>query len=170
MHDIMRPQRMSCIAVAMLLCGVLASSASPAAQQTAEQKRVRKHWGPISARASTAAAPDVVAAFNHTAFTQFLKLFDDGTELWKVQGDTLARMFWDEIEVAEVVHNFGNGAWAGSNCGYDLSLATGRRSATFFNQWELQVCLPKLHAPWNKHTILTGRAPESLVQHAMPIS
>ena len=124
--------------VLLLVSVPVTSTLVPTSRQTAEQRRVRAQWGEPAATASAAAAASTAALFAHPATTRYLKLLDDGSALWRVAPDALANRFWDEIESAEILHNFGNGAWAGSNCGHDLSLEVGRASSVFDNQWVLQ--------------------------------
>ena len=48
----------------------------------------------------------------------YLKQLDDGTGLHKLPANVLNKMFWDEIDSAELVHSFGDSIGSGlANCG-----------------------------------------------------
>ena len=110
-------------------------------QQTPEQRRVIDTWTTAALHASAAAAAQASSLFSHPATNEYLRQFDDGTvpPLWKLSAQELEARFWAEIETAELVHNFGEGNWSGSNCGYDLTIPLLNDSDVFYNQWQLQV-------------------------------
>jgi hypothetical protein len=111
---------------------------SPArAPQTPVQRAVCSTTRAAAILASSAAAPSGLELFGAEATRRYLAEFDDGTGLQHRGAEELYRQFWDELSVAELVHNFGN-ADASANCGMDVTLAIGEASSWFENQWELQ--------------------------------
>jgi hypothetical protein len=122
-----------------LLFGSIFISLVHCAPQTPEQKQVVADLYEPSRTASMAAFGETEALFRKPETKKYLKKFDDGSGLWKESPETLARRFWEEIDAAEVVHSFGDGDWAGANCGFDLTVDLGMKKKVFPNQWELQV-------------------------------
>ena len=100
------------------------------------------YWAPLARNASAAAAARATALFGHNVTRHYLRELDDGSALWAVPAEELAARFWGEIEVAELLHNFGYGRWEGANCGFDLTVPLGEAAGAdgeFRNQWQLQV-------------------------------
>jgi len=80
----------------------------------------------------------VLHLFAHPATQKYLRVFDDGSGLWKMSVSALASTFFDAINVAELVHNFGDGVSDSANCGFDLTISLAAESDVFYNLWEQQ--------------------------------
>jgi hypothetical protein len=93
---------------------------------------------PAAKAASAAAWPRVLQLFAHPATQKYLRVFDDGSGLWKMSASALASTFFDAVNVAELVHNFGDGVSDSANCGFDLTIALAAESDVFYNLWEQQ--------------------------------
>ena len=96
---------------------------------------------------SEKATPQVLELLNSKKVHQYLRALDDGSELYKKDGEELYKLMLQEFSLVEVVHNFGfpniPGASVEGNCGMDLVLEPNRDIAYnakyFYNQWMLQV-------------------------------
>ena len=109
-----------------------------AALETKTQREVLQKTLPKARLQSLLTSPTMLTLFANPSTRKFLQEFDDGSELWKLTPIELADMFWKEISIAELVHNFGDGVSASANCGYDLDIEMGMLSKAFYNQWQLQ--------------------------------
>ena len=86
-----------------------------------------------SARASVLAM--LAAPVTKTFLRQFRGTLSDGTPLFDLSGEELLTRFEDELETAEVLHNFGAHT---ALCGVDISLGSAPAFPQFFNQWIIQ--------------------------------
>jgi hypothetical protein len=107
------------------------------APQTQVQREVSSAAREAAIPASEAAEQTTLDLFGAEATTKYLAQFDDGTGLQFLSAEELSTRFWNELSVAELVHNFGN-ADAAANCGMDVTLAIGQQEHFFENQWEIQ--------------------------------
>eukprot|EP00049_Salpingoeca_infusionum_P020096 m.363496 g.363496 ORF g.363496 m.363496 type:complete len:533 (-) comp22803_c0_seq1:28-1626(-) len=129
------------VALGTLLCsvGVVSAQSVDVPQQTKVQEEVYNQWVPQAQAASSAATPTLEQMFASPTLTKMLKLCDDGTGLYRLDSTALIAKFWDAIAIAELTHNFGEGAFKGANCGFDLTIDSAKRAKSFANQWVLQV-------------------------------
>merc|ERR1711991_382580 len=88
--------------------------------------------------ASAAATPAVRELFNQPLLQTYLR--ELGSELADEPGDVLFDRFFAELDVAELVHSFGDLHPRTANCGFDLRvhMAQEHDIGTFYNQWQLQ--------------------------------
>jgi hypothetical protein len=107
------------------------------APQTVVQHYISARTRAAAVGFSAEASDSVLALFGASETKAFLEHFDDGSGLYLLSAEDLLARFWQELSVAELVHNFGNDL-AEANCGADLSLSQGASARFFPNQWELQ--------------------------------
>ena len=125
--------------IAGLVCvfSFLGSSLGEEAPQTQVQLQVSADTLAAAIPASEAAESSVLALFGNAATTQYLKELDDGSEFYLMSPEELSQRFFDELSVAELVHNFGSDG-ASANCGFDVTIESGTDADYFENQWQLQ--------------------------------
>ena len=136
---------MALLALLPLIAGSVSSGASASSSSgfptlpstmTPVQQAVQARAATISAASAPAARPAVTALLGSAATKKYLRQFDDGSRLAELTGAQLLRRLDDELEAAELVHNFGFSH--PQSCGVDVSMADGPRMPQFVNQWALQ--------------------------------
>jgi hypothetical protein len=113
----------------LLLVVVVQAAAAP---QTAVQQAVSQRTRVEAKQASAAAHGRLAQLIAMPATRRFLEALtlqqqqqtSDAVPLCKRSSADLAAQFYRELAVAELVHNFGDGASADANCGFDVSLPT----------------------------------------------
>jgi hypothetical protein len=127
----------------LVLIPVLAldSSYTVLAQQTDAQIKVWTNVAAVAKTASASAASEVMSLFTSEKTNNWLKQLDDGSKLYTMSPNDLHDMFFNELSVAELVHNFGHVNDGSGNCGMDVTVQPllGPDAPIFYNQWELQV-------------------------------
>ena len=94
----------------LVLIAVLARSSSfESSHQTKTQHEIVQDTKPDAELASHHANREMYELFANPATLKYLQDIDDSTHLSELDVQTLVKMFWDEISVAELVHNFGEG-------------------------------------------------------------
>ena len=66
------------------------------------------------------------------ATKKYLRQFDDGSDLAELTGSDLLQRFEAELDVVELVHNFGFPH--PRSCGIDVTIASGPLSPDFYNR------------------------------------
>lgn len=66
------------------------------------------------------------------ATKKYLQQFDDGSNLARLSGPELLQLFEAELDVVELVHNFGFPH--PRSCGIDVTISSGPRSPDFYNR------------------------------------
>jgi hypothetical protein len=92
----------------------------------------------VAARAKAgydAGVADLMTMLNSPYLKDVLTEFDDGSNLQALSADELFSRMKTELEVAELVHNFGSS----SRCGGDVTLDSGPKISYLYSQWMLQV-------------------------------
>ncbi|KAJ2991018.1 spermatogenesis-associated protein 17 [Globomyces sp. JEL0801] len=67
--------------------------------------------------------------FNHPTLYKYLTIFDDGSHLFTLNGSTLLTMFYNELSVMELVHNFDE---------YMYSVEFLDTHPFLYNQWQMR--------------------------------
>ena len=106
--------------------------------QTPTQQKIVEESETEAKEASRKAFEQAAQLFSNDATYRYLQQFDDGSGLFRLSPTELSERFWGEVGAAELVHNFGEGVSAYSNCGFDIDISMGESLDTFLNQWQLQ--------------------------------
>ena len=152
-HDASRSQCDPCTGCAGCLCGLPAAGAADCRRRclapppgppkhatyprlprnlSPTQQQVQRQAATIAAQASPAARPQVAAFMGSAATKKYLQQFDDGSNLAKLSGPELLQLFEAELDVVELVHNFGFPH--PRSCGIDVTISSGPRSPDFYNR------------------------------------
>jgi len=123
---------LSCILSGLLLNAL--------AQQTDIQREIWENVASEAKKISAAADDQVMKLFESSITYDWLKTLDDGSNLYLLSPTELHDMFFNELSVAELIHNFGHVNDGTGNCGMDVTIDPdlGPDAPYFYNQWELQ--------------------------------
>ena len=118
----------------LLLClAATALAPLPLPRQTLEQVQIVKRATTQAAEAAARGATELLVLLNDSATKRALRDLDDGSHLHELPASKLLGMMVEELDAAELVHNFGDVGGTG-NCGQDVDLSTGERQPYFYNQ------------------------------------
>ena len=130
------------LCTAFFALGAVADLLSPAlptalARQTPVQAQIlAKATATAKADYATGVA-DLMTMLKSPYLTKVLTEFDDGSNLQALTADELFNRLKAELDVAELVHNFGAGA--DGKCGADITIESGPKLPYLYSQWMLQV-------------------------------
>lgn len=79
-----------------------------AQDQTDVQANIWENVAAVARTVSPNAASEVMSLFESNSTLYWLTELDDGSELYKVPPSDLYDMFFNELSVSELVHNFGH--------------------------------------------------------------
>ena len=131
-----------------VICGPRASDTLPDRPLSSVQQQVLQR-----ARAQTPSVgqgeAQLLQLLGEEATRSYLRTFDDGSGLHELAPEVLLRRLYDELDAAEVVHNFEVAAEHGSNqapgagtkpyCGPDTMVSFGPGTEWWYNLWELHL-------------------------------
>ena len=103
------------------------------ATQEAVLERAASMSGPAAVKQGTDELLELLGA---PATKRFMQRFDDGSELYRLDAAQLLARIREELDAAELVHNFGDNERK-PYCGLDFTVEAGPSASWFYNLWEL---------------------------------
>lgn len=129
-----------------VICGPQAADALPERPLSSVQHQVLQRARDRTPSLEQGEA-QLLELLGEQATRDYLRTFDDGSGLYELEPEVLLQRLYDELDAAEIVHNFEVAAEHGSNqapgagtkpyCGPDTMISFGPDTEWWYNLWEL---------------------------------